>query len=85
MYTSLFDTFYSDSYVAPTRTVYVISDSQLEEFHRKRRQVELDNIEVSRKRLEESYHSRMKILNERQNELKEEIKSLSPSKGKLGS
>ena len=59
MYTSLFDTFFSDSRIAPTRTVYVVSDSQLEELKRNQRQEELDNIEDSRKRLEESYQSRV--------------------------
>ena len=61
------------------RTVYVVSDSQLEEIKRKQRQEELDNIETSRNRLEKTYQSRIKILNERQNELQEELKALSPS------
>ena len=59
MYTSLFDTFFSDSLFAPIRTVYVVSDRQLEELKRTQRQEELDNIEDSRKRLEESYQSRV--------------------------
>ena len=50
MYTSLFDTFFSDSLIAPTRTVYVVSDSQLEELKRNQRQEELDNIEDSREK-----------------------------------
>ena len=54
MYTSLFDTFFSDSLIAPTRTVYVVSDSQLEELKRNQRQEELDDIEDTIKRLEES-------------------------------
>ena len=41
MYTSLFDTFFSDSLIGPTRTVYVVSDSQLEELKRNQRQEEL--------------------------------------------
>tara|TARA_Y100001968_G_C18879630_1_gene491106 strand:- start:292 stop:552 length:261 start_codon:yes stop_codon:yes gene_type:complete len=85
MYTSLFDTLFSDSVIAPTRTVYVVSDSQFEQLKRKQRQEEIDNIEASRKRLEESYQSRLKFLDERQNELKEEIKALSPVNGKAGS
>ena len=48
MYTSLFDTFFSDFLIAPSRTVYVVSDSQLEELKRNQRQKELDNIEDSR-------------------------------------
>ena len=82
MYTSLFDTFFSDSLIAPARTVYVVSDSQLEELKRNQRQEELDNIEDSRKRLEDSYQARIKVLDERQNELKEELKALSPTKPK---
>ena len=82
MYTSLFDTFFSDSLISPTRTVYVVSDSQLEELKRNQRQEELDDIEDSRKRLEESYQARIKVLDERQNEIKEELKALSPAKVK---
>ena len=80
MYSSLFDTVFADSFYAPHRTVYVVSDSQLEEIKRNQRQEELDNIEASRKRLEESYQSRVKVLAEREHELQEEIKALSPAK-----
>ena len=80
MYTSLFYTFFSESLIAPTRTVYVVSDSQLEELKRNQRQEELDNIEDSRKSLEESYQARIKVLDERQNEIKEELKAMSPTK-----
>ena len=79
MYPSLLDSFLSDSFLSPMKTVYVVSDSQLEEIKRKQRQEELDNIETSRNRLEKTYQSRIKILNERQNELQEELKALSPS------
>ena len=82
MYTSLFDTFFSDSLIAPTRTVYVVSDSQLEELKLNQRQEELDDIEDTRKRLEESYKARVKVLDERQNEIKKELKALSPRKVK---
>ena len=82
MYTSLFDTFFSDSLIAPTRTVYVVSDSQLEELKRNQRQEELDEIEDTRKRLEESYKARIKVLDERQNEIKKELKAFSPTKVK---
>ena len=76
MYSSLFDTVFTDSFFTPMRTVYVVSDSQLEEIKRNQRQEELDNIETTRKRLEESYQSRVKVLDERENELQEEIKAL---------
>ena len=80
MYSSLFDTVFADSFFTPMRTVYVISDSQLEEIKRNQSQEELDNIEASRKRLEESYQSRVKVLDEREHELQEEIKALAPDK-----
>ncbi len=62
MYTSLFDTFFSGSLIAPTRTVYVISDSQHKELKHNQRQEELDNIEEPKKRLEENYLTRIKFL-----------------------
>ena len=80
MYSSLFDAVFADSFFSPMRTVYVVSDSQLEELKRKQHQEELDNIEVSRKRLEENYQSRVKVLEEREHELQEELKALAPAK-----
>ena len=80
MYSSLFDAVFSDSFLPLMRTVYVISDSQLEELKRKQHQDELDNIEASRTRLEESYQTRVKVLADREVELKEEIKALAPAK-----
>ena len=80
MYSSLFDAVFADSFFSPMRTVYVVSDSQLEEIKRNQREEELENIETSRKRLEESYQARVKVLDEREHELQEEIKSLAPAK-----
>ena len=80
MYSSLFDAVFADSFFSPMRTVYVVSDSQLEELKRKEHQEELDNIETSRKRLEESYQDRVKVLDDREHELQEEIKALAPAK-----
>ena len=82
MYTTLFDTVLFDSFFSPIRTVYVVSDSQLEEIKRKHRQEELDNLEASRKRLEEHYQSRIQIINKRENELHEELKELAPAADK---
>ncbi len=79
MYSSLFGTVLADSFFSPMRTVYVVSDSQLEEIKLKQRQEELDNLEASRKRLEESYQSRIKIIDEREHELQEELKRLTVS------
>ena len=64
------------------RTVYVVSDSQLEEIKLKQRQEELDNLAASRKMLEENYQSRIKIIDEREHELQEELKSLAPAEKK---
>jgi hypothetical protein len=80
MYFSLFDAVFADSFFSPMRTVYVVSDSQLEEIKRNQREEELENIETSRKRLEESYQARVKVLDDREHELQEEIKALSPAK-----
>ena len=82
MYASLFDAFVADSFLSPMRTVYVVSDSQLEEIKRNQRQQELDNLETSRKRLEETYQSRIKIIDEREHELQEELKALAPAEKK---
>ena len=80
MYFSLFDAVFADSFFSPMRTVYVVSDSQLEEIKRNQQQEELDNIEASRMRLEESYQARVKVLDDREHELQEEIKALAPAK-----
>ena len=80
MYSSLIDTIFADSFFSPMRTVYVVSDSQLEEIKRNQREEELKNIETSRKRLEESYQARVKVLDKREHELQEEIKALAPAK-----
>ena len=80
MYSSLFDAVFADSFFSPMRTVYVVSDSQLEEIKRNQREKELENIETSRKRLEKSYQARVKVLDDREHELQEEIKALAPAK-----
>ncbi len=79
MYSSLFDAVFSDSFFSPLKIVYVVSDSQLDELRRKEHQEELDNIETSRKRLEESYQARVKVLEEREHELQEELKAIAPA------
>ncbi len=82
MYSSLFDSVFADSFCSPMRTVYVVSDNQLEEIKRKQNQEKLNNIETSRKRLEENYQARIKVLDKREHELQEEIKALAPTKKK---
>merc|ERR1712138_355746 len=80
MYSSLIDALFADSFFSPMRTIYVVSDSQLEEIKRNKREEELENIEASRKKLEESYQARVKVLDDREHELQEEIKALAPAK-----
>ena len=80
MYSSLFDAVFADSFFSPMRTVYVVSDSQFEEIKRNQREEELENIDTSRKRLEESYQARVKVFDEREQELQEEITALAPAK-----
>ena len=80
MYSSLFDAVFAYSFFSPLRTVYVVSDSQLEEIKRNQREEELENIEGSRKRLEENYKARLKVLDDREHALQEEIKTLAPGK-----
>ena len=82
MYTSLFDAFFADSFFSSMRPIYVVSDSQLEEIKRKQRQEELDNLEASRKRVEERYQSRIKLIDEREHELQEELRALAPAEKK---
>ena len=82
MYTSLLDSFLVDSFVSTNRTVYVVSDSQLDEIKRKQRQEELDNLEASRTRLKATYQSRIKIIDEREDELQEELRGLAPAEKK---
>ena len=85
MYSSLLDALFSDSFLSPMRTVYVVSDSQLEELKRKQHQEELDNIEASRKRLESNYQARVKVLADREVELQEELKALAKARKKKAS
>ena len=80
MYSTLFDSVFADSFFSPMKTVYVVSESQLEEIKRKQYQEELDNIEASRKRLESNYQARVKVLADREVELQEELKALAPAK-----
>ncbi len=79
MHTSLFEKVFLDSFFSPIKTVYVVSDSQLKEMKRKQGLEALDNLEASRKRLEENYQSRIKIIAEREQELQEELKALAPA------
>ena len=82
IYSPLFDAVFADSLFSPMRTVYVVSDSQLEELKRKQHQEELDNFEDSRKKLEDNYQAREKVMDDPEHELQEEIKAIAPEKKK---
>ena len=64
------------------RTVYVVSHIQLEEIKRNQREDELENIDASRKSLEESYQVQVKVLDDREHQLQEEIKAFALAKKK---
>ena len=64
------------------RPVYVISDSEMKELKKNQHQEELDEITTQRKRLEDAFNSQLKHLEEREKEVKHELKLLSGNKGK---
>ena len=64
------------------RPVYVISDSEMKELKKNQHQEELDEITTQRKRLEDAFKSQSKHLEEREKEVKNELKLLSGTKGK---
>ena len=77
---SMFDLFFdTPSY----RPVYVISDSEMKELQRTQNQDELIEICNQKKRLEEAYKAQVKHLDEREKELKNELKSIGPTKKKV--
>jgi len=64
------------------RPVYVISDSEMKELKKTHHQEELDEITNQRKRLENAFNSQLKHLEEREKEVKNELKLLSGSRRK---
>ena len=77
---SMFDLFFD----TPTyRSVYVISDSEMKELQRSQNQEELNGIIHQKKRLEEAYKAQVKHLEEREKELKNELKSIESTKKKF--
>ena len=70
---SMFDLFFN----TPTyRPVYVISDSEMKELQRTQKQDEIEEILHQKKRLEEAYKAQVKHLEEREKELKNQLKSI---------
>ena len=64
------------------REVYVISDSEMKELKKSYHKEELDKINNQRTRLEDAFKAQIKHLEEREKELKKELKVLSSSKNK---
>ena len=64
------------------RPVYVISDSEMKELKKNQHQEELDEITKQKLRLEDAFKAQLKHLEEREKEVKKELKLLSASKNK---
>ena len=77
---SMFDLLFD----APSyRPVYVISDSEMKELKKTQTQDELNGIIIQKKKLEEAYKAQLKHLEEREKELKKELKAIGPSNEKV--
>merc|ERR1712146_34501 len=64
------------------RPVYVISDSEMKELKKNQNQEELDEITKQKVRLQDAFKAQLKHLEEREKEVKNELKVLSPKKKK---
>jgi len=64
------------------RSVYVISDSEMKELKKNQHQEELDEISTQKVRLEDAFKAQLKHLEEKEKEVKKELKVLSASKNK---
>ena len=75
----MFDLFFDNPAYRP---VYVISDSEMKELQRTQNQDELEEIRHQKKRLDEAYKAQVKHLDEREKELKTELKAIETAKKK---
>ena len=64
------------------RPVYVISDSEMKKLKKNQHQEELEEITTQKVRLEDAFKAQLKHLEEREKEVKKELKILSASKDK---
>jgi len=62
--------------------VYVISDSEMKELKKNKHQEVLDEIKTQKVKLEDAFKAQLKHLEEREKEVKKELKLLSASKNK---
>ena len=65
------------------RPVYVISDSEMKELKKTQHQDELNEIINQKKKLKEAYKAQLKHLEEREKELKKELKAIGPFNKKV--
>ena len=65
------------------RPVYIISDSEMKELQRTQNQEALEEIRHQKKRLVEAYQLQVKHLDEREKELKTELKAIESAKKKI--
>ena len=76
---SMFDLLFE---IPSYRPVYVISDSEMKELKKNQHQEELDEITKQKVRLQDAFKAQLKHLQEREKEVKKELKVLSASKNK---
>ena len=76
---SMFDLLFETPSLHP---VYVISDSEMKELKKNQHQEELDEITTQKVRLEDAFKAQLNHLEEREKEVKKQLKVLSSSKDK---
>ena len=76
---SMFDLLFETSSYRP---VYVISDSEMKALKKNQHLEELDEIKAQKVRLEDAFKAQLKHLEEREKEVKKQLKVLSASKDK---
>ncbi len=76
---SMFDLLFETTSYSP---LYVISDSEMKELKKNQHQEELDEITKQKVRLQNAFKAQLKHLEEREKEVKKELKVLSASKDK---
>ena len=64
------------------RSVYVISDSEMKELKKNQHQDELDEITNQKERLKDAFKNQLTHLQEREKEIKKELKLISSSTSK---
>ena len=76
---SMFDLLFETPSYHP---IYVISDSEMKKLKKNQHQEELDEISTQKVKLEDAFKAQLKHLEEREKEVKKELKVLSASKDK---